>query len=279
MFGLSETADALRGTSLAELPVRDGPAGALVVPGIDPDGLLEAWQAAHALHPVTGRWPLLFSADVDDSVVEPTPFDAEARTALIELDRAARAVDPWPFFQRPDDEAPDVELQFYTRGFYGVDVTADVLPTVGADVSTQRLLRAAYDRVISDPALAAQVLESTRDAVSTDFWHVPDEVSLLLLPTVSPWLAPYWVDFYGALGKREAFAAVLWQWYERWDARLVACWDTMLQFEVHRPPAPGDDAWTAARQVLALASHFDIHQWELAIAITVGDAWFLHNRP
>jgi hypothetical protein len=53
----------------------------------------------------------------------------------------------------------------------------------------------------------------------------------------------------------------------------------MLQFEVHRPPASGDDAFTAARQVLALSPSVDIHQWELAVAMSAGDAWFLHNRP
>ncbi|MBB2944575.1 hypothetical protein FB565_004304, partial [Actinoplanes lutulentus] len=193
--------------------------------------------------------------------------------------RAARTVDPWPIFQDGDDDAPDVELSFYTQGQYGVDVTADVLPTVGPDAGTQQLLRTAYDHVLSDPGLTDQVREGTRSVVSTDYWFVPDEVSLLLLPTASSWLAPYWAGFFGALGREGDLAAVLWQWQQRWDARLVACWDTMLQFEVHRPPVPGDDAWAAARQLLALGPNFDIQQWELAVAVTEGDAWFVHNRP
>jgi hypothetical protein len=53
----------------------------------------------------------------------------------------------------------------------------------------------------------------------------------------------------------------------------------MLQFEVHRPPAPGEDAFTAARQVLALSPNVDIDQWELAVAMRAGNARFLHNRP
>jgi hypothetical protein len=40
------------------------------------------------------------------------------------------------------------------------------------------------------------------------------------------------MGFYGALEHEFELAAVLWQWYERWDVRPVACWDTMLQFSV-----------------------------------------------
>ena len=133
------------------------------------------------------------------------------------------------------------ELSGYSnpQGFHGVDVTAQVLPEVGPDVSTQQLLRAAYDYVLSDPGVTARVLERTRDVVSTNYWHVPDEVALLLLPTAAPWLASYWMGFYGALEHERELAAVLWQWHERWDVRPVACWDTMVQFAVRRPPKPG----------------------------------------
>ncbi|GAA2522302.1 DUF4253 domain-containing protein [Winogradskya humida] len=274
MLGLTEVTAALQGR-----PVQEGPKGALVVPGIDPDGLHEAWRSAHALLPVTGRWPILVTTDWDEDVVAPSPFDDEAQTALAALDHAARTVDPWLHYRRDDDEDPEVESSFYTEGFYGVDVTAHVQPAIGPGAGAQQVLRAAYDHVLSDPELTGRVRERTRNAVSTDFWFKPDEVSLLLLPTASPWLAPFWVDFYGALHGIDDFAAALWQWHRRWDVRLVASWDTMLQFEVHRPPVPGDDAWTAARQLLALGPDFDIHEWELAVAVTSGDAWFVHNRP
>jgi hypothetical protein len=57
VLGLSEVAALLQGTPLAMLPVGDGPSGALVVSGIDPARLHDAWRAAFALLPVTGRWP------------------------------------------------------------------------------------------------------------------------------------------------------------------------------------------------------------------------------
>lgn len=186
---------------------------------------------------------------------------------------------PLAVLPKGDDGPPEVELSFYTGGLHGVDVTADVLPTVPPDVGTQQLLRAAYDHVLADPRLTDEVLQRTRSVVSTDYWYQPDDASLLLAPTASPWLAVARLGFYGALGHEDKLAAVLRQWHERWDARPVACWGTMLQFEVHRKPLPGDDAWTAARQVLALSPNIDILQWELAVAIVAGDAWFVHNRP
>jgi hypothetical protein len=72
---------------------------------------------------------------------------------------------------------------------------------------------------------------------------------------------------------------VLWQWEQRWGARLVACRDTMLQFVVERPPAPGEQAWELAGQIRALARNLDMDRWELAVALTEGDAWFIDNRP
>jgi hypothetical protein len=53
----------------------------------------------------------------------------------------------------------------------------------------------------------------------------------------------------------------------------------MLQLVVERPPAPGDEAWTVAGQILALATNFDIFQWELAVALPESEAWFIHRRP
>jgi hypothetical protein len=53
----------------------------------------------------------------------------------------------------------------------------------------------------------------------------------------------------------------------------------MLQFQVGRRPALGDEAWTAAGQLKGLAPNLDMSRWELAVALPAGDAWFVHNRP
>ena len=69
------------------------------------------------------------------------------------------------------------------------------------------------------------------------------------------------------------------RWEQRWDARLVACWGTMLQFQVGRRPTPGDDAWDASGQLMALAPNLSLLRWEVAVAMPAGSAWFVHNRP
>jgi hypothetical protein len=97
MLSLPETFAALRDTALAGSPLRQGPAGALVVSGFaaeDSVALLRAWQAAHALSQLTGRWPLLCATDVGEDLLEPSPLDGERQAELADLDRAAREVDP-----------------------------------------------------------------------------------------------------------------------------------------------------------------------------------------
>jgi uncharacterized protein DUF4253 len=89
---------------------------------------------------------------------------------------------------------------------------------------------------------------------------------------------PPWIGFYGTLGEEHDLAAVLWQWHQRWDTRLVACWGTMLQLAAHQPPTPGDDAWTAARQILALGPNLDTSNGNWP-SRSRSDAWFIRNRP
>jgi hypothetical protein len=156
------------------------------------------------------------------------------------------------------------------------EVQANVPPT--ADEAT--LERWIYDRVRSDPKLTAQVVDGfARRYVSTDVWFTPTNVVMLLLPTAFGWLAPNWSSFHDALGFEDQLAAALWQWQDRWDARLVASWGTMLQFVVHRPPKPGDQAWVLAGQIKAIAISLAGRRWELAMVLPYGDAWFLHSRP
>ncbi|GGO20839.1 hypothetical protein [Micromonospora parathelypteridis] len=49
--------------------------------------------------------------------------------------------------------------------------------------------------------------------------------------------------------------------------------------QVGRRPTPGDEAWTVAGQLKALAPNLELSQWEVAVALPAGDAWFVHNRP
>jgi Domain of unknown function (DUF4253) len=74
-------------------------------------------------------------------------------------------------------------------------------------------------------------------------------------------------------------AAAIRQWEQQRGAELVACWGTMLQFVVGRQPALGEQAWQLAVQQLAVGGSLQMPPWELALALTRSDAWFMHHRP
>jgi hypothetical protein len=255
-----------------------------VVRDVDPGGLLEAWRAACERVPVTGRWPVMVSDDYEAEAfaIRPRPDPAAPAAAeLAAFDEQTRALDPWPSFTRRDEPVAEATwVTFYSRGFYtDVDLSEEALRTVPLPTTDQVVERWAYERVRADAGLVERVRRGTRWALRTGNWHTPARVQLLLLPTASPWMAPCWVDFYGAMGWAPGLGAVLRQWYEQCGARLVASWGTMLQLLVDRPPASDERAWTVAGQLLGVASHLECHRWELAVALPGSEAWFLHNRP
>lgn len=69
------------------------------------------------------------------------------------------------------------------------------------------------------------------------------------------------------------------QWHQHWGAELIAAWGTTLQLTAQRRPQPGPQTWELTGQHLALGASLQYEQWQLAIALTHGDAWFLHDRP
>ena len=280
---LDQIEAAFVGTPLAGLPIGHGPSGTVLVADIDPNRLHEAWQAADALVPVIGRRPVMATDDFDDTLrIRPEPAPGPLESELRAFAEAAESSEPWLAYRHysEDDEVDEGEVEYYARGMAGVDLTA-LVSNVALPTPRQALERALYDRLLADADLYARVLGSVRFVTQTDYWYTPASVLLMLLPTSDVRSSGYWVDFYGALTReyQRTLAEVLAQWRHRWDARLVASWGTMLQFQVGRPPAPGDEAWTAAGQLKALAPNLDLSRWELAVALPAGDAWFVHNRP
>ncbi|MET7968334.1 DUF4253 domain-containing protein [Micromonospora sp. NPDC005305] len=280
---LDQIEAAFAGTPLAGLPIGYGPSGTVLVAGIDPGRLHEAWQAADALVLVTGRRPVMVTDDFDDTLgFRPEPGPGPSESELRTFAEAAQASDPWLTYRHysEDDEVDEGELEYYARGVAGVDLTA-LVSDVALPTERPALERALYDRLLADADLYARVLSSVRFLTQTDYWFTPNSVLLMLLPTGDVRSSGYWVEFYGALTReyQQRLAEVLAQWRDRWDARLVASWGTMLQFQVGRRPAPGDEAWAAAGQLKALAPNLDLSRWEVAVALPAGDAWFVHNRP
>lgn len=280
---LEQIEAAFVGTPLAGLPIGHGPAGTVLVADIDPDRLHEAWQAADALVPVLGRRPVLVTDDWDGTLrFRPEPEPGPSESELRAFAEAAEASDPWLIYRHysEDDEVDEGEVGYYARGVAGVDLTA-LVSDVALPTERQVLERTLYDRLLADADLYGRVSANVRYVTQTDYWYTPNSVLLMLLPTSDVRSSGYWVAFYGALTReyQQRLAEVLAQWHHRWDARLVASWGTMLQFQVGRRPAPGDEAWTAAGQLKALAANLDLNRWEVAVALSAGDAWFVHNRP
>jgi hypothetical protein len=274
---LKDLRSAFRRTPLRRKRFTPGPKGTVVVHDID--DLLPAWEAARALLPETGRWPVLVTEWGDEPQWTGTSA-APGEDDLLLLDRAARTTDPWWSAVRPGEWPVSIEQTPYlARGWSGVDVAVEAALQVTPGTTRDDLDYWIYQRVAGDPLLADRVVRGARRVVTADYWYTPDNVSLVLLPVESPWLAPGWVSYHGTLGRDNVLAAVLWQWRQRWDAELVACWDTMLQFKVGRCPAPGDEAWNLAGQLKSLAGNFDINRWELAVLLPHAETWFLHDRP
>jgi hypothetical protein len=282
---LDQIEAAFVGTPLAGLPIGYGPSGTVLVADVDPNRLQEAWQAADALVPVIGRRPVMVTDDFDfDDTrrIRPEPEPGPSESELRAFAEAAESSEPWLTYRHysEDDEVEEGEVEYYARGMAGVDLTA-LVSDVALPTPRPALERALYDRLLADTDLYARVLGSVRFVTQTDYWYTPDSILLMLLPTSDVRSSGYWVDFFGAPTReyQQTLAEVLAQWRHRWDARLVASWGTMLQFQVGRRPAPGDEAWTAAGQLKALAPNLDLSRWEVAVALPAGDAWFVHNRP
>lgn len=272
---------AFAGTPLAGLPIGHGPAGTVLVAGVDPDRLLEAWQAADALVPVTGRLPVMVTDDFDETLsLRPVPEPGPSEPELRAFAEAAESSEPWLSYRHYSEDADVEKVEYYARGVAGVDLTA-LASDVAVPTSLPALERQLYDRLLADADLHGRVLDSVRLVTRTEYWYKPDGVLLMLLPTTDVRRSAYWVDFNGALTRdyQQKLGEVLAQWRHRWDARLVASWGTMLQFQVGRRPAPGDEAWAAAGQLKGLAASLDLSRWELAVALPAGDAWFVHDRP
>lgn len=274
-----EIAAVLRGTVLDGLSVEEGLGETWVVTGIEPGQLLAAWRAARAVVPKTGRWPVL--TGVDERWQDPTGEEIEA------LDHAARTVDPWTVYRwsgtdslvRPED------LHLWLPGFLGQVAVERVQRDVSPPETLLAVERWTWERLLADPTALEQARRRAAPLVGTRSWFTPhDGAQLVLLPTPIQWLAPAWLDYFGATSVtdgrgRVGLAAAIRHWEQQWRAELVASWGTMLQFAVGRQPALGEQAWQLALQLLALGGNLESPPWALALAVTRSEAWFLHDRP
>ncbi|MET7471345.1 DUF4253 domain-containing protein [Micromonospora sp. NPDC005222] len=209
------------------------------------------------------------------------------------LAQAARSVDPWTVYRwwGTDSLIEPEDLHLWLPDFLGQDAPGRArrdlrLPTTLAEVE-----RWTWEQLLAEPASLEQTRPRAARYVGTRHWFTPPEgAQVVLLPTPIQWLAPAWLNYFGATEKgaraelgddpgRNGLAAAIRQWEQRWGAELVASWGTMLQFVVARRPALSEEAWQLALQLLAVGGSLQSPPWELALALTRSDAWFLHDRP
>ncbi len=225
--------------------------------------------------PITGRWPVFTLPGVLGH--EP---DADELADLVQV---VQTLDPWSVYRRyrRDDVQDQGDVERYVQTFLGDDMLTRAIEELTPPTTSAALQRWTYDTLIADGQLASRAFSGSEYLVGTARWHTPPQVQLVLLPTTSQWLAPAWVPYFGADRDNgiPALAAAIWQWEQRWGAALIAAWGTMLQFTAQRRPQPGPPAWELAGEQLAVGGSLQCEQWQLAIALTRGDAWFLHDRP
>ena len=275
MTDLDDIADALSGTVLDGHAIEEGIGSTVLVHGIDPTRLLDAWRAARSVLDVTGRWPVFTGPG--ELYHEPSTDE------VVQLAEAAVAVDPWSVYRTwVDDEPLDEErVDRWVSAFFDADVAARVRRELSFPTTDAAVDRWIWDTLLADTGLRERAHTQASYLVGTGTWHLMREVQLVLLPTPHQWLSPLWTSYFGATCANgvEGLAAAIRQWEQQWGAELVACWGTMLQFVVARQPAEDEQAWQLARQLMAVGGSLQMQPWELALAVTRSDAWFLHDRP
>lgn len=260
---------------LEGLPVREGPSRAFIIDGLNPQQLLEAWDAARAALPRTGRWPVAFSGEADD-----IPERSEPELAVFA--EVVQRTDPWSVFKFNHFEGP-LEAHQLSASLPEPNLAEEATRALTLPVTCSDLDRWTYDRVRHDQAIYDRLEDDLQFYENGCNWYVPSHMELVLLPTASPWLPAAWLSYWGAKDGndegRVPLGAVLREWHEKWSAELVACWGTMLQFEVGRPPASGQQAWDLNRQIMIMAGSLQDPHWMRALALERTNTWFLHDRP
>ena len=279
-----------------------GPVEALELPawgqtvlrlGLDPENVLAQWQAARALLPKSGRWPVATSAVPADrpawraGVKTHVPTgacqqsDESAVAAGEEALAEMRAViaEQWP--REPLAERLTYDLNA-TRGRCGLAPSeADVLAALPSDVSELALNRWLLGWEEDTPHGSEPVVDDTYLSWFTDAgW-------LTFLPTPCGSESLAYLDFWGEEGVPGAttsrLVAILELWSRRWGAELVAHWGTMLEFVVTRPPQSLEQALEVAEQHYVIAPDTlvlpGVPMRHHARALIGRDAWFLHERP
>jgi hypothetical protein len=118
-----------------------------------------------------------------------------------------------------------------------------------------------------------------------DWWPMAQQRYFLVLPPAARSAATLaYISWFGfEQTSRELVVCALQSWSDRFGAELVACWGTMLDFVVTRPPTTLDEAFVLAAEHAAIAP---ATLWSAGLTIRdharalVGrTTWRLHEGP
>lgn len=265
-----------------------------------------ALKAAAAIRPLAaqlGRWPLVVCAWNDSGTGLDRFGDLVARQSFTHE----------PLSQRGKHEVEDIlaaamdasvldSLDVISNRFdeFEFDLPNEIESTIarfgrGPDVGvlSMQLGPNAGFREVERALLEWELNEFGPEALPPPFagdahmhWFEPAgrPVALLLLPTSVSWHVPAYVSWYAAdEASSELVCALFRKWEERYGARPVCHYLTMVGFEVDRPP-------TEIREALELAiEHYLIAQCTMTLpGVSIRDhartlmgnsRWFLHQRP
>lgn len=254
--------------------------------------LREAWREARIVAADLGQYPCAFASFTNDPVYEdvferPLAGGEDSPSELIAAASGISHAQSLDLPHRPAvrahwraawEEVVDVALE-RTRAAYGdaptpADIGAD---DVGRDKYALERRLLAWEQSHAAPArpLDDRYLD----------WFEPPRCSLVFLPIDRSEHVPAYVEFYGAgyRGGPERLIATLSRWRERYGAEVVACWSTMLQLCVARPPSTLEEAVDLAIEHDIVASSTlagpGVSTRDHARALLGRSEWFLHDRP
>jgi len=281
---------AVAGAPVTEVPLPAG-AGATWIVDLAGGDLVTTWaQARDALadlgvYPVAvstwglGDWPAadLFSRFFYGDDSPPDAVIARARTlsvadALGRFDRT----DPWA--AENWDDILEWQLGLTSRDYGSA-------PDPAAIADVERGDEPALERRLMEWEEALRPTDAPATSESFGWFDPSDPVGLALVPVDDPCHAAAYLSFYGAegAGGHEALTRLMCSWEERFGARLVANWGTMLQFVASSPAATLDDAFRLAVEHSRVAPCTTMLPGEgirqLARHLWHGERWFLHERP
>lgn len=231
----------------------------------------------------SGDWKTAMS---EEQLLMRAPFEgqhpAQVLHAAEQLD-ASRVVADLLELERELEPTLDEEELAYTL---------EECTTLLGDAPSIKSLRTSVQHSALPPSIAAQhALVQYAQRLGTPKysgnleWFEPlgQPCAILLLKADQSVDALAHVHWFGAHESTASTLAVMRRWEDRFDAKLVAHWGTMLQFIVGRPPQTIPEAWDLALEQVLLApcttQLSGVGLWRHAFDLLGRKTWFLHERP